>query len=192
MFTAQEVIEPALSYTGIDEPSNDVIINIVNTGINRLNALGLCYGEDELTIDSDNIDTYISMTDNILGVSIVLDENGNNFERWQFKQDSDIKINKEGVFYPIYKKITPNISAVDENIELNKVYHSALTQHAEAFLKLQMHDNSPDGQRLMNHFERLATEAYNNLVISRMPANIRTSQQLSGILAGTAGGGQNA
>jgi len=179
-----DIIEPAEYYTGVDVEEDSKKIIIVNKAINRLNSLGLSYGDEEITVENEE---YIELNKNVIGVSIVLDYEGNKFERWKFKRPNLISINKEGTFYVIYRLIADSIDDIEDPIPLHDIYLTPLIKYAEAFLKLKMHDNSPDGQRLMNHFERLATKAYNNLVITKMPANIRTSQILSGILAGTEG-----
>ena len=184
-----DVIEPAEFYTGVEIEEDDEKVMIVNKGINRINTLGLAYGEDE--IDVHNSD-YIQLNDEAIGVAVVLNEQGNKFDRWKFRRPKDIAIAKNGTYYVIYRRMAGEVGDLEEEIPLPRVYLTPLIKYAEAHIKLQMHDNSPDGQRLMNHFERLATEAYNNLVLARIPADIRTSQVLSGMLAGTAGGVQDA
>ena len=182
-FTGTDLREDAEFYSEVTLTDSEAV-KVVNRGLDRLGTLGLAYGEEEFTIDGTTVDVFQSMTDDIIGIIQVLDENNNSFERWEYEQDGSIKFSEEGTYYVIYRKIPDNITAIADTIDLKGTYEEPLTKHFEGFVKLKYNDTSPDGTRLMQEFERLAAVSFNTLIQSRIPAEIRASEFMSGMMAG--------
>lgn len=182
-FTGDEVRTDAEYYSDVTL-TDDEAVKIFNRGLNRLSSLGLAYGEEEFTIDSANVDAFQPFTADVIGVMVVLDENNNSFERWEYEESGEIKFAEEGTYYVIFREMPDNIDLIVDTVSLKGTYQEPLTKHFEGFIKLKYNDTSPDGTRLMQEFERLAAQSFNTLIQSRIPAEVRASEFLSGVMAG--------
>jgi hypothetical protein len=187
-FTGQNIIDTAEYYTEVT-PTDINAKNIINRGLNRLSTIGAAFGEEAVSVGGDvtddvAADNYFSLTDDIVNILFVIDENNNSFERWEYNTSGQIKFAEEGNYIVVYRKIVTNITDLSSDIDLKDTYQEPLVKHFEGLIKLKYNDTSPDGGRLMAEFERLATQAFNILVFSRLPGEIRASEVLLNIATG--------
>jgi hypothetical protein len=176
-FTGQDLVDLVEIYTNISVDTDNAP-KIVSLGLNRLASLGYAFSGENFTIVSEDIDTYQSFTDDVLGVVLVLNENDTIYNRWQYKEGSGIKFNDVGEYTIILKKIPSTISDLTTDIGLHDIYKTSLSKHLAGFIKLQLNDTSPDGTRLMREFERLSASAYNTLIQANTPSEVRVGQNV--------------
>ena len=167
-FTAKDVKDVARIYMRKELTDNEVK-TILNNGIDQIGGKGLAHGKAEIEADKDE---WHALPEDVIGPLYVTDENDNLYNNWQYL-DGKIKFADKGKYEVVARRMPKQIESVDEEVDLDRLYKPALVAYLGGFSKLTDDDHSPDGARLMQDFERMAAQAFNSLIDSRRPTQVR-------------------
>ncbi len=166
-FTGSEIKQLAEEYIGT-EMTDEVAVLIINDGLNRLGMLGYVFAE--ATIEAEKMEWY-ELPDDRTEVLYVSEDN-KPFYGWEY-ESGNIRFRKEGTYTVSARRMAEPIEEIDDEIELADVYKSCLVSYYIGFVKLRDDDESPDGYRNMQEFEKYAVKAYQMLVRKRKLTQVK-------------------
>ncbi len=169
-FSANDVLDVAQLYLRHSLTDSEGL-RIFNQGLNQLGSLGLIHSVEtyEATSEAKTVD----LGADCIGVIYVVDENDNLYYRWKYV-DGEVTFAEAGEYKIHYRILHPPVETLDEEALLHNLYKACLTSYVIGFAKLKDDDYSHDGIRNMQDFERLGVQAFNTVIKSRKPTQVRT------------------
>lgn len=157
--TGLEIKQAAQRY--IDEMIDDEdAIEGINAGLAEIGDMALLYKTVDIT--TTNPKSWEDLPDDCTNVIEVVTSTGGKYLDWKQRGDK-LFIADPGTYTVHHRTVPAEIAALDTELAVHPSYQRCLVTYLAAWWKLKDDDQSPDGLRLMDRFERQCLRVFQSI-----------------------------
>ena len=136
------------------------------TAINRALVLigDRAHRYESVVLSVDQAGAWLSLPGELTSVREVVDAEGRPYEGYRVRGNR-ISFADTGRYTVHYRRLPTRMAGILETPDIHPAYHEALVTYVAAWWKLKDDDESPDGLRLMQEFEKQILRA--DIALSR-------------------------
>lgn len=159
MFTGEHVKRAAELYVGAEMDSEEDAILIINEALETIGDLAL--NSEDYPVIAENAE-WNELPKDTTAINYVLDSDGKIYQEWT-SDSTRIKFTKPGSYIVNLRRMVPQITSLDEEIQIHPLFHKPIIAYVRGFMKLMDDDQSADGQAQMQDFANSVGLAHQTL-----------------------------
>jgi hypothetical protein len=140
--------------------SNDDMVLLINEALDEIADKGFIFGEVEVEAAAN---TWYEMPEECVAVIDVRDSDDEIYNGWRQQGTLKIRFADAGTYNVTARRLADHIAAISDNIPVHQAFHRAIVTYGRAFKKLQVNDESSDGNSLKQQFYAQIEAAYRSI-----------------------------
>jgi hypothetical protein len=140
--------------------SDDDMISIINEAIDEIAGRGYIFGEVEVTVEAN---TWYEMPAECISVISVFGSDEEPYHAWRQRGTLKLMFAGAGTYTIVARRLADHIESLAEELPVHQAFHRALVTYGRAWKKLQINDESSDGNNLMQKFYQQIEAAYREI-----------------------------
>jgi hypothetical protein len=140
--------------------SDDDMILLINEAIDEIAGKGYIFGEVEVNAEAN---TWYEMPVECISVIDVFDSNDRPYRGWRQRGTLRLMFAESGTYTIVARRLADHILSLAEELPVHRAFHPALVTYGRAWKKLQINDESGDGNKLKQEFYQKIEIAYREI-----------------------------